>query len=146
MIDQVQDREDIRVHLQMMQSVIARMADNSRACKTWAVTVVAAILVTVSRIEIMADSGLGVAWIAVVPVTVFGCLDVYYLASERWFRKRYSEFVGQLHSQPLDPKALFHIPKPDLGWRKTIRAIGSFTIWPVYLMLIAAIFAVYQWG
>ena len=41
--------EDVRAHLSMMQSVITRMADNSRACKTWALTLVAAILVVVTK-------------------------------------------------------------------------------------------------
>ena len=84
-----QDREDIRVHLQMMQSVITRMADNSRACKTWAVTLVAAILVVVARFGTSSGETAiepNAALIALVPTILFWVLDSYYLALERAFR------------------------------------------------------------
>ena len=68
----------------MLQDVITRMANNSRACKTWAVTLVAAILVvvarfgptnyemwfgdySVSRIAFGADA----VWIALIPTILF---------------------------------------------------------------------------
>ena len=134
----------------MMQGVITRMAENSRACKTWAVTLVAAILVAVARFGVAkgADpaSDLGVVWIATVPVAVLGYLDAYYLAAERMFRSRYDCIVEQLHSRVLDEKKVFGIPKPDIGVVDILKAAKARTIWPVYLMMIAAIFAVYQWG
>ena len=35
----------VQTHLTMMQGVIGRMAENSRSCKVWCVTLVAAVLV-----------------------------------------------------------------------------------------------------
>ena len=39
----------VQTHLTMMQGVINRMAENSRSCKVWCVTLVAAVLVLVAR-------------------------------------------------------------------------------------------------
>ena len=45
------DAESVAVqkHLEIMQGVIQRMAENSRSCKVWCVTLVAATLVLVAR-------------------------------------------------------------------------------------------------
>ena len=39
----------VQKHLEIMQGVIQRMAENSRSCKVWCVTLVAATLVLVAR-------------------------------------------------------------------------------------------------
>ena len=39
----------VQAHLTIMQGVINRMAENSRSCKVWCVTLVAATLVLVAR-------------------------------------------------------------------------------------------------
>ena len=39
----------VQKHLEIMQGVINRMAENSRSCKVWCVTLVAATLVLVAR-------------------------------------------------------------------------------------------------
>ena len=39
----------VQAHLTILQGVIQRMADNSRACKTWCITLVSAILILVAR-------------------------------------------------------------------------------------------------
>ena len=39
----------VQSHLTIMQGVIQRMAENSRSCKVWCVTLVAATLVLVAR-------------------------------------------------------------------------------------------------
>ena len=39
----------VQAHLTIMQGVIQRMAENSRSCKVWCVTLVAAIMVLVAR-------------------------------------------------------------------------------------------------
>ena len=44
-----EDPSSVQAHLTIMQSVIQRMAENSRSCKVWCVTLVAATLVLVAR-------------------------------------------------------------------------------------------------
>ena len=131
----------------MLQDVITRMTDNSRACKTWAVTLVAAILVAVARFGASGGdeaASINLVWIATVPVAVLGYLDAHYLVSERWFRKQYCEFVNRLHTRSLDRQLMFVIQAPKASLKNLLRAIFSPTIWPVYWMMIAAIFAVHQ--
>ena len=43
------DSSAVEQHLEIMQGVIQRMAENSRSCKVWCVTLVAASLVLVAR-------------------------------------------------------------------------------------------------
>ena len=39
----------VRAHLIILQGSIQRLADNSRACKTWCITLVSAVLVLLAR-------------------------------------------------------------------------------------------------
>ena len=71
-------------HLELVQGVIARLADNSFKIKSWAVALVSAVLVlSVGAAE----------WqyvlVALVPALVFWGLDAYYLRQERLFRHVY---------------------------------------------------------
>ena len=74
----------VQKHLEIMQGVIQRMAENSRSCKVWCVTLVSAILVLVARTG-KADHAL----IALAPTVLFYVLDAYYLGLERRFRNSY---------------------------------------------------------
>ena len=90
------DHESIAVHkhLDIMQGVIARMAENSRSCKVWCVTLVAAVLVLVARTGEPQH-----ALIALAPTLLFWLLDSYSLALERGFRRSYGSFVRLLHEK-----------------------------------------------
>ena len=135
MASKKQDREDIRVHLQMMQSVIARMADNSRACKTWAVTLVAAILVVVARFGSSSEeSGFGTeaALIALVPTFLFWVLDSYYLALERGFRESYGYFTKRLHANELEKNEVFEIVPTTRIKSQTFACMWRFVTGPLY--------------
>ena len=82
----------IQKHLEIMQGTITRMAENSRTCKVWCVTLVSAILVLVARTG-EADHAL----IALAPTVLFYVLDAYYLSLERGFRRSYGSFVRKIH-------------------------------------------------
>ena len=43
------DMSSVQAHLTIMQGVIQRMAENSRSCKVWCVTLVSATLVLIAR-------------------------------------------------------------------------------------------------
>ena len=86
------DSEGVHAHLGMLQSVITRMAENSRSCKLWCVTLVAATLVLVARTGEPQHSLL-----ALLPTVILFLLDSYYLALERAFRATYDRFVAELH-------------------------------------------------
>ncbi len=132
MEDQCLDSESsaVQTHLNIMQDVIRRMADNSRSCKVWCVTLVSATLVLVARMENAQH-----ALIALVPAVLFLLLDTYYLALERGYRDSYEALVQKLHNNELRLPDLYVVKPsgtiPLLCWH----SLPSFSIWPFYLML-----------
>ena len=131
----------------MVQSVITRMADNSRACKTWAVTLVAAILVVVARFGLTDDESAlnaNAVWIALVPTILFWLLDSYYLALERAFRGSYNGFVERLHADKLKDGEVFKIVPTGSVPRLIWECQGSFAIWPFYPAMLIVI-VVFWW-
>ena len=78
--------ENKHKHLEMIQVVINRMANNSFLLKGWAVTLVAGIFALASK-----DTNKIYFLIAYVPIVVFWGLDAYYLRQERLYRKLYDK-------------------------------------------------------
>ena len=72
-------------HLEMIQSVIARMAANTFLLKGWCVTLIAGLC----AIAVEADRH-KVYLLAYIPIILFGCMDGYYLWLERRFRDLYN--------------------------------------------------------
>lgn len=73
-------------HLEMIQSIISRMASNSFALKGWGVTLVAGIFALSSK-----DADKMYFLIAYVPILVFRGLDAFYLRQERLYRALYDD-------------------------------------------------------
>lgn len=83
-------------HLDMILSIIQRMASNSFALKGWAVSLVAGIFILASN-----DTDKMYFLVAYVPVVVFWGLDAYYLLQERLFRSLYNK-VRILKDEKID--------------------------------------------
>lgn len=45
------DSPAVQTHLTIVQGIIQRMAENSRSCRLWCITIVSAVLVLVARTE-----------------------------------------------------------------------------------------------
>lgn len=73
-------------HLELIQSVISRMATNSFALKGWAVTLVAGIFVLAGK-----ETDKLYFLVAYIPIVVFWFLDSYYLQQERLYRSLYDK-------------------------------------------------------
>lgn len=73
-------------HLEMVQSVINRVANNSFMLKGWAVTLVSGIFVLAGK-----DTDKLYFLVAYIPVIVFWGLDSYYLLQERLYRGLYEK-------------------------------------------------------
>ena len=71
-------------HLELIQNIITRMAQNSFAYKGWMLTILTGLL-ALSIQEINS----GIHLISIVPIVGFWGLDAYYLRQERLFRKLY---------------------------------------------------------
>ena len=126
--------EGVRAHLGMVQSVITRMAENSRSCKLWCVTLVAATLVLVARTGEPSH-----ALLALVPTIVLLILDSYYLALERAFRNTYDGFVSRLHSQEAEVSDLYVIRSTGMGIWLVWSSVRSMSIVIFYPAVVATV-------
>ena len=124
----------VQAHLGMMQDIIRRMADNSRSCKLWCVTLVAAMLVLMGGTE----HGHFV-WVALIPAFFLGVLDVYYLFLEKRFRISYEGFVTMLHRGNLNESDMFVIDPGGTVAITVWRSVMSLTILPFYIPMIVAV-------
>jgi len=129
-----EESASVQSHLQIMQSVIQRMAMNSTSCKAWCITIVSAILV------LIADKNKPeLAWLALLPSFLFLALDAYYLALEKGFRSSYNAFIIKLHEEKLYSSDLFSVlPKGNMS-RHQFEAIKSFSVWGFYGALVVLI-------
>ena len=84
-------------HLEMLQAVITRMANNSFLVKGWSITLFSAILVFAAK-----EARIRLTWIALVPIVFFWILDAYFLRQERLFRKLYEVYAAQSQTDPTD--------------------------------------------
>ena len=130
----------VQHHLTMLQGIITRMAENSRSCKLWCITLVAAVLVLVARTEQP-----HYALLALLPAVLFLLLDTYYLALERAFRCSYNKFVEKLHGGELQTSDLYKLGPTGSTFGHFRWAFGkSFSILPFYLAL--ALMVVITWA
>ena len=117
-------------HLELIQNVINRLANNSFRMKGWAVVLVSALLVLLAREDKLQSS-----CIAFIPVVVFWGLDGYFLWQERLFRDLYDR-VRTVDEDLID----FSM---DTGAsRQTLTgAVFSYTLIPFYIALASLIAA-----
>ena len=124
-----------------MQGVIQRMAENSRSCKVWCVTLVAASLVLVARTAEPRH-----ALIALIPILLFLFLDSYYLALERAFIASQHSFVAKLHKREMVLSDVYKIVPTGMGWLLVGRCLlGSVSILPFYVLVTATVLVSWGW-
>ncbi len=124
----------VDTHLTILQSVIARMAESSRATKTWCAILISAILIVgggMTKLDNM--------WIAYVPLILFIGLDMYYLSLERRFRASYNSFLNKLRSGNVTPSDLYEVKPAGSSLTSWVATLTSFLVWPFYLMLTGVI-------
>jgi hypothetical protein len=109
------DEQNLK-HLEMIQSVISRLAGNSFSMKGWSITLIAALMALAAK-----DANERYAAVALFPALCFWGLDAYYLRQERLFRKLYDAVslnlkVGQpaepIPSLSMNTKPVTHLVEP----------------------------------
>lgn len=73
-------------HLEIIQSVVSRMAGNSFMLKGWSVTLVSALFALAAK-----DSNSLFLFVAYIPCVCFWVLDAYFLRQERLYRALYNQ-------------------------------------------------------
>ena len=131
-----QDYDDKEIkHLEMIESVIERMGQNSFALKGWTMTLVVAICAFSA-----AGTERKFALVAIAPIIAFWFLDSFYLQKERKYRELYKNVTAH-KAEP------FNMDISNITGNKTafIKCLFSVTEWLFYLVFIIAIIAVFIW-
>ena len=81
-------RESKLKHIDIVQSTITRMAQNSFAIKGWTITILVGLFVFVQNEKFKNN-----IFIYLIPIIFFWLLDSYYLWQERLFRKLYNDII-----------------------------------------------------
>lgn len=83
-------------HLEMLQNIISRMANNSFLIRGWSVTLISALFALAAK-----DSECLFIYLAYFPAIIFWILDSYYLNQERLFRGMYDK-VRKINEDDID--------------------------------------------
>jgi hypothetical protein len=83
-------------HLEMLQGIINRMAQNSFMLKGWSVLIISALFALAAK-----DSQGSFVYVGYFPAIIFWILDGYFLMQERLFRRQYNK-VCTLTEEQID--------------------------------------------
>ncbi len=82
------DKEAITKHLEIIQGVINRLANNSFLIKSWSITILSAVIVFITNSKYQTEY---IILSFGIPVIIFWGLDAYFLWQERLFRGIYDD-------------------------------------------------------
>lgn len=119
--------DDFRKHLDLIQSVIVRMAGNSFSVKTWAVGLIAILGGLAAR-----DADSRLACTLLFPAFCFWGLDAYYLRQEKLFRTLYEKVVAQDAKSPFSGEVDGIV---KVAWSPTVRWLHC----PILLFVIGLV-------
>jgi hypothetical protein len=133
------DNSAITAHINLLQGIINRLANNSASCKTWCLTLVAAFLSLAG-----AAHEPRIVTFALIPIVFFGSLDATYLAQERAYRDLYSDVAAKIRKKTYALEEVFEARAP-LTFGRIWGAFTSWSIFPVYGVLLLA-YAIALWN
>lgn len=125
-------------HLDYIQGIINRMADNSFKLKGWAASLATGLFALSAAV----DERIAMISIAFIPVIVFWVLDGYFLWQERLFRGEYNR-IRKLNEEQID----FEInpAKHIKGRNRWLATIFSKTLLVFYGMLLIVMLGILGW-
>ena len=132
--------DDKLKHLEFIQNIITRLNSNSYQIKSWAVTLVAAVLALYASTQ-KTDFIL----VGVFPTIIFWLMDAYCLKQERKFRGLYNDVIDISNNnrliKPFDMNTDFYIKGEYSYWN----VLWTKTIWLVYFLMIIFLIVVYMY-
>lgn len=134
------DNPAVMAHVNLLQGIINRLANNSASCKTWCLTLVAALVSLAGATRVP-----GIITFALVPVGIFGFMDVMYLAQERAYRDLYNRIIESVRDGSYSLKNIYEARAP-LRLSQVFSAFTSWAIYPVYLGIVALYLVAYFMG
>lgn len=130
------DKTDALKYIDILQSCITRMANNSEKCKTWCITIVAALIV----LSLNGEQG-GCRYLIFIPIVSLWFLDAFYLYLEREFRSIYNKYL-ELYDGENIPDSTYKIDASGFAkcrWCKIFQQARSISIFPFYGFLTIAL-------
>ena len=128
------DRQTAIAHLQMLQAIIARMAESSRHVKTWTITLFAAVAFVSLEFQNAAYTvGAGIVVIGFI-------IDAYYVAMEKAYRAKFNCHAKRIRKDIPLGEDLFDL-SPGNASPFFAGALVSPGTWPVYALLAVAALA-----
>lgn len=126
-------------HIDVLQGIINRLANNSASCKTWCLTLLGALLSLAGATKVPE-----LVFLAIVPLLVFRYLDSRYLAQERAYRRKYNDIVKLIQDGDYKRE---HVFSAGAAWTTADLqgALKSWSVRPVYDTLIG-FYALYVIG
>ncbi len=135
------DSPAVMAHINLLQGIINRLANNSASCKTWCLALVGALLSLAG-----ATHSPVVAYFTIVPVLIFGFVDTMYLTQETAYRALYGGIVTSVRQQKYKLDDAFEARAP---WTSSdvCHATKSWSIWPIYggLIVIYIVASIHGW-
>jgi len=128
-------------HLELIQSVVTRMAGNSALFKGWSVTLSAALI----GLAAAKDARIQYALLGCFPPILFAILDAFYLRQERLFRKLYdrvrktNDVEWEKDPFTMDTRVITTVD----GWGRTV--FSKVVFWPHFLVVVTVIGVVVIW-
>jgi hypothetical protein len=120
----------VTAHINLLQGIINRLANNSTSCKTWCLTLVGALISLAGAAHVP-----GIITFAIIPVVIFGFMDTMYLAQEKAYRDLYTHVIERIRTTNYALCDVFEARAP-LGLSSVLSAIKSWSILPIYAGLI----------
>ena len=136
----------VQKHLDILQSIVNRLAQNSSTCKNWCITLVAGVLVLAFSKDVQDCVRSAAPIIACIPIMIFWWIDAYYHSLERQFRSQSTALVRSIHHGTFVPQKVLLIADPRTRWMRfedtlavgvTTAATGGF-----YAALFIAVFLI----
>ncbi|WP_005619533.1 hypothetical protein [Tritonibacter mobilis] len=120
-------------HLEMLQNVIARMAESSASIKNYCMTISAAIIGLATAIQKPE-----VLYYTIPLVLIFGILDAHYLRLERAFRDQFNS----VRKSSLSERPDFLISPSWTAGHRVFSGVFSWSVWLFYGPLIIVLVAI----
>ena len=126
---------DFRIkHLELVQSIVSRLAGNSASLKTWSVTLIAGLFALAAK-----DTENAYFMVAYLPCLTFWGLDSYYLSQERRFRDLFNEIEQNPVSGTRMNMTTDHLKRKSNSWAACVLSRTEIAF---YVPLLAAVAAV----
>lgn len=138
------DASAVQAHINMLQGIINRMAQNSANCKVWAITLVSALL------ALRVDEGARQSLLYYLPIVGLFWLDCYYLGLERRIIGQQRNFVKRLNNKENVADRIFRVESGvECGILKVLcqlwdmlKAALSISTLPFYLIISIIVYSV----